>query len=186
MSSAGQFSTTASGGTRHPLDSLSARDIVIAVQLLRKRYGGVSLRFKNAEVKEPPKTEVVSYLEAERLGTDIPSRPKRIISLTFHPQDTKVFAEALVDIGNLRVLEVHQLDGVQGPLDIDEYKAVEQACLTHPKVLAEVEKMKLPPGARVIAEPWIYGTDDPTEERRLVQLYMFVTRSFVIPYTHED
>jgi primary-amine oxidase len=159
----------------HPLDSLSERDITTAVRIIKKRYGAVTLRFKDAEVREPPKAELFPFLEAERAGVpsaELGARPSRVISLTFHPQDTKVFAEALVDIDAGRIVSITQLDGIQGPIDMDEYKDVEQACLVHPQVLQEVEKMKLPAGVKVICEPWIYGTDDPDETRRLAQCYM--------------
>lgn len=51
---------------------------------------------------------------------------------------------------------------------------IEQLCLNHPAVQAEVAKMQLPPGMTVCNDPWIYGTDDPKENRRLFQCYMYV------------
>ncbi|OAL53501.1 hypothetical protein IQ07DRAFT_312588 [Pyrenochaeta sp. DS3sAY3a] len=63
----------------HPLDSLSKRDITIAVGLVKERYGAVTLRFKNAEVQEPPKAELFPYLETERAGvtsTEIGALPE--------------------------------------------------------------------------------------------------------------
>lgn len=62
----------------------------------------------------------------------------------------------------------------QGPLDIDEMIDIEQLCLRHPAVQAEIEKMKLPPGMTVCNDPWIYGADDPNETRRLFQCYMYI------------
>ena len=161
--------------TVHPLDSLTERDISIAVSIVKKRYSAVKLRFKNAEVHETLKAELVPYLEAERLGlstSEAPQRPPRIISLTFHPQDNKMFSEALVNIDSQKIISIHQLGDIQGPIDLDEYKDVEQACLTNSMVLKEIEKMKLPEGTKIICDPWIYGTDDPNETRRLAQCYM--------------
>ena len=51
---------------------------------------------------------------------------------------------------------------------------IEQLCLNHPAVQAEVAKMKLPPGMTVCTDTWIYGTDDPKETRRLFQCYMYM------------
>lgn len=34
--------------------------------------------------------------------------------------------------------------------------------------------MKLPPGVTVCSDPWIYGTDNQDETRRLVQFYMYI------------
>lgn len=46
--------------------------------------------------------------------------------------------------------------------------------MKHPAVLAEIEKMKLPPGYTVCNDPWIYGTDSGDEVRRLAQCYMYI------------
>jgi primary-amine oxidase len=52
--------------------------------------------------------------------------------------------------------------------------AIEQLCLEHPEVQKEIEKLQLPPGVTVCNDPWIYGTDDPEESRRLFQCYMYI------------
>lgn len=52
--------------------------------------------------------------------------------------------------------------------------AIEQVCLEHPAVQAEVAKLNLPAGVTVCNDPWIYGTDDPNETRRLFQCYVYV------------
>jgi primary-amine oxidase len=59
-------------------------------------------------------------------------------------------------------------------VDIDEFINIEQICLQHPAVVAEIEKLKLPPGVTVCNDPWIYGTDDPNESKRLFQCYMYL------------
>lgn len=46
--------------------------------------------------------------------------------------------------------------------DAEEMIAVEKACLAHPEVLAELEKLELPEGAVVVSDPWIYGEDSPS------------------------
>ena len=51
---------------------------------------------------------------------------------------------------------------------------IEQLCLRHPTVVAEIEKLKLAPGMTVCNDPWIYGTDNPKETRRLFQCYMYI------------
>lgn len=39
---------------------------------------------------------------------------------------------------------------------------------------AEIAKLQLPQGVTVCNDPWIYGTDDPAESRRLFQCYMYI------------
>lgn len=57
---------------------------------------------------------------------------------------------------------------------MEEIIEMEKICLEHPAVQAEIEKMQLPPGVTVCNDPWIYGTDDENETRRLFQHYMYV------------
>lgn len=44
----------------------------------------------------------------------------------------------------------------------------------HPAVQAEIERLKLPPGITVCNDPWMYGTDDANETRRLFQCFMYM------------
>lgn len=46
--------------------------------------------------------------------------------------------------------------------------------MKHPAVHAEIEKLKLPPGMSVCNDPWMYGTDDANETRRLFQCFMYM------------
>lgn len=46
--------------------------------------------------------------------------------------------------------------------------------MRHPAVLAEIAKLQLPSGMAVCNDPWMYGTDDPTETRRLFQCFMYI------------
>jgi primary-amine oxidase len=58
---------------------------------------------------------------------------------------------------------------------------LENLCLTHPIVLTEIKKLQLPEGIEICCEPWIYGTDDPEEDRRLCQCYLYIR-----PTDHEQ
>lgn len=42
-------------------------------------------------------------------------------------------------------------------LDYDEILNIEKVALEHPEVRKEIEKLKLPEGAVVCADPWPYG-----------------------------
>lgn len=46
--------------------------------------------------------------------------------------------------------------------------------MKHPAVQAEIEKLKLPRGMTVCNDPWMYGTDDANETRRLFQCFMYM------------
>jgi primary-amine oxidase len=66
------------------------------------------------------------------------------------------------------------MQDLQGPADHDEMVSIEKLCLSHPLVLAEAEKLQLPEGVQICCEPWIYGTDDDAEKRRLYQCYLYL------------
>ncbi|PGG95795.1 primary-amine oxidase [Blastomyces parvus] len=162
----------------HPFDPIRPDEVSLAAKILQASFPGVSLRFKVIDVQEPIKRDVVPYLEAERLGTPLPAKPARIIQSLFHRLDTKAFLKALVNLDTKAVITVKELPkDVQGPGDVDEIIEIEQLCLKHPAVLAEIEKLKLPPGLIVLNDPWIYGTDDENETRRLFQCYMYVAET---------
>ncbi|CAH0024509.1 unnamed protein product [Clonostachys rhizophaga] len=158
----------------HPFDPLTPEDITLCANILRNAIPGVTLRFKRIDVLEPVKGETVAYLEAERSGNALPPKPARLLFSYFHRMDTGVFHKAVVNV-NGQIVYIKELPkDIQGPADIDELIEVEEACMKHPAVLAEIEKMQLPPGYKVCNDPWIYGTDNDNETRRLAQCYMYI------------
>ncbi|EER45636.1 copper amine oxidase [Histoplasma capsulatum H143] len=164
--------------TSHPFDPIRPNEVSLAAEILQASFPDVPLRFKVIDVQEPIKRDVVPYLEAERLGTPLPAKPARIIQSLFHRLDTKAFLKALVNLDTRTVISAKELPKhVQGPGDIDEVIEIEQLCLKHPAVLAEIEKLKLPSGVTVLNDPWIYGCDDENETRRLFQCYMYMAET---------
>ncbi|RFU34157.1 hypothetical protein B7463_g2143, partial [Scytalidium lignicola] len=159
----------------HPFDPITPNEITRSVNILRAAFPSVNLRFKLIDVREPTKGTLIPFLEAERLGQKLPPTPSRVIQALFHRLDNGDFLKALLDIKNGQIAMLKTLPKeVQGPVDIDEMLEVEQLCLRHPAVQAEIAKMKLPEGYTVCNDPWIYGTDDPNESRRLFQCYMYI------------
>ncbi|KAL1999642.1 hypothetical protein VTN02DRAFT_4221 [Thermoascus thermophilus] len=159
----------------HPFDPITAGEIRLAVKILEATFPGVPLRYKRIDVQEPVKKDVVPYIEAERLGKPLPPKPARVLMALFHRLDSGTFYKALLNADTKSVIYARELPkDVQGPLDIDEMFDLEQLCLQHPAVQAEIEKMKLPPGMTVCNDPWLYGVDDPNETRRLFQCYMYI------------
>ncbi|KAL4780906.1 copper amine oxidase [Aspergillus varians] len=157
----------------HPLDPITTTELAQAVDILRKHYGGAPLRFNFVDAFECPKNEVVAWLDAKKNGFYAPP-PHRRARIYFNQRREAVFQKAIVDITARTVLSVEELPDVQGPVDADEYTEMEELCNSHPKVLEEVAKLKLPKGAKVINDPWAYGTDQASERRRLFQCYMYI------------
>jgi primary-amine oxidase len=65
-----------------------------------------------------------------------------------------------------------------GNIDFIEVVEVEEITMKDPRVIVEIEKLKLPPHLEVIPEAWHFGSDGmPESERRQYQVYMFVGES---------
>ncbi|KAL5361639.1 copper amine oxidase [Aspergillus floccosus] len=159
----------------HPFDPVTPQEIQLAVRILEGALPGVKLRYNRIDTHEPIKKDVLPYIEAERLGKPLPSRPARLLYSYFHRLDTKVCCKALINADTRSIVYLKELpEGVQPPMDVDELADIEKLCMQHPAVLAEIEKLKLPPGMSVCNDPWMYGSDYSDEKRRLFQCFMYM------------
>ncbi|KAK2601153.1 hypothetical protein N8I77_010623 [Diaporthe amygdali] len=158
------------GTADHPLDPLVADEVRYAAQIIKKhtQLSDGHIRFKVIDLFEPPKDEVFAYFEDKEL---VPHRKARAY---YHCRNEQHLTKAIVNISTGVLESVEDLPDSQGPVDWVEYALINDACNAHPQVLAEVAKLKLPPGARVMNDPWAYGTDDIKERRRLFQCYLYV------------
>ncbi|QQK39506.1 Primary amine oxidase [Penicillium digitatum] len=159
----------------HPFDPITPGEIQLAVSVLESAFPGAKLRYKRIDLQEPAKHEVVPFLEAERRHEVHPPKPARLLMVLFHRLDNGSFFKALINADTKSIVSAKELPkDVQGPVDADEMMEIEELCLSHPAVKAEIEKLKLPAGHTVCLDPWIYGTDDAKETRRLFQCYMYI------------
>ncbi|OJJ02870.1 hypothetical protein ASPVEDRAFT_62801 [Aspergillus versicolor CBS 583.65] len=159
----------------HPFDPLTPQEIRLGHRILQSAFPGVKLRINRIDLQEPIKKDVIPYIEAERLGKPLPQKPARLIYSYFHRLDTGACCKALLNVDNASVVSVKELPpGVQIPIDVDEITDIENLCNGHPAVLAEIEKLKLPPGVTVCNDPWMYGSDNANETRRLFQCFMYI------------
>lgn len=63
--------------TPHPLAPLSATEITAAADLVRSIWPAqTDLHFKVVTLEEPPKSDVLQYLDAERSGKAVPNIPR--------------------------------------------------------------------------------------------------------------
>ncbi|CAG7970865.1 unnamed protein product [Penicillium olsonii] len=154
----------------HPLDPLHAGEVKAASQLLLRHLGCKSneIRFKVVDLAEPPKALTLPYLHH---GGPAPDRKCRVY---YHRLKSPILSIAIVNVTQGKVEQSYDAPDSQGPVDWVEYDLVHKACLSHPEVLAEVAKLKLPPNARIENDPWSFGTDNHHERRRLFQCYMYL------------
>jgi len=81
------------------------------------------------------------------------------------------FCEFKVNLDIQKVVSEEVLPaGRHGHIDPEFMRKVELACLADAGVQKQIEALKLPEGATVIAEPWTYGTDGMNDMKNLVTM----------------
>lgn len=158
----------------HPFQSVQDYEVALAAKLIKDAHAADGhLHFVQVDRADPPKNDMKEYLQAEHAGLPLPEIP-RVLYVYYYTRKT-VFNKALVNVTAKHIITKTQLPkGVVGPFLPDDYLHWEKICLNHPKVLEEIDKLKLPPGYSVRTDPWIYATDDVNETRALVQFFMYV------------
>jgi len=62
----------------HPLCALSADEILYTAELIRSIWpANTDIRFKSITLEEPPKAQVLPYLEAEAAGRQLPNLDRK-------------------------------------------------------------------------------------------------------------
>ncbi|KAK7191819.1 uncharacterized protein CC84DRAFT_1185533 [Paraphaeosphaeria sporulosa] len=142
----------------HPLDPISPTEIRTASNIL----------IKVVDLLEPPKNEVLAWIANSAISVD------RCARVYYHVATSPHLWKAVINVIRCVVVSQEELRDAQGPVDYTEWERVHNACNTHPDVLTEIGKLKLPEGAKVVNDPWSYGTDDGEERRRMFQCYMYI------------
>lgn len=137
----------------HPLTALSEEEIRQAASLIRRSHeAGTKLRFKGISLLEPRKNEFCEYLKAP--ADYLPARKAWVnYYLVGTPKLFEVVADLTADS-----IETHTEVSADfhGQVDDEEVLEVERLTLEDPRVQAEIEKLKLPTGAVVVCDPWIW------------------------------
>ncbi|POY74648.1 putative Primary-amine oxidase [Rhodotorula taiwanensis] len=162
------------GETVHPLASLQPDELRIAARVVKAANPGKVCLFRRILLIEPPKSGVVPVLEAEIAGEPLPQGPIRRSQALFYFQGETEFMEAIVDITHERMLGQRHLEGEHGPGDDEEVLEIAKASLESALVKKELERLQLPEGSEVIAEPWPYGSDDTETPTRMSQVWFFL------------
>ncbi|KAF2268535.1 hypothetical protein CC78DRAFT_529976 [Lojkania enalia] len=163
------------GVAAHPLAPLSASELTTAASVIKASWPAhTDLHFKVVTLEEPPKTEVLAYLDAEHNKQPLPTISRKAF-VNYYIRNTNKFHEALVDLSSGRV-ERNVLLGkcVHANGDGDEIVAIEKAALEDEGVKAEIAKLQLPEGTVVISDPWIYGSDGVNDEERMYQCFLYM------------
>ncbi|KAK5704182.1 hypothetical protein LTR97_003195 [Elasticomyces elasticus] len=159
----------------HPLAPLSAEEIRAAVSIIKAQWPAkTDLHFKLVTLEEPAKAEAVPYVEAEFHGYNLPSIDRKVF-INYYIRSTNKFHEAVVNLTKHSVeYNVRLGPNMHAPGDGDEIIAIERAALEDEGVQAEIAKMKLPEGSKIVIDPWIYGSDGVNDDERLWQTFFYL------------
>lgn len=140
---------------QHPLSPLSVAEITLAAQLARRGHdAGTKLRFKAIVLHEPSRKEMRQYRADRPAGIYSPPRKAWV---NYYLTGTPSFFELIVNLTTKTIERKTQVPAeFHGPGDDAEVVAVEKIALADPRTKAEIEKLKLPKGAVVVCDPWIW------------------------------
>ncbi|KAG7771199.1 hypothetical protein KL931_000897 [Ogataea haglerorum] len=160
----------------HPFDAISDAEIRLTSKVIKDSLGATQKpHFCQIDRLDPPKKDMIRYLEAEKAGKPLPQISRITYAYFYLGTD---FYKSLVNCTYGHVITTQkQPEGVVGPLVWEDVAAIEDLLNVHPLVQAEIKKLRLPPSIKVVCDPWIYGTDDPKEKRLLIQCYMYLANA---------
>ncbi|OAA52941.1 copper amine oxidase 1 [Cordyceps fumosorosea ARSEF 2679] len=165
----------------HSLAALSSDEIRLVSSIIRHARKR-PLFLRNVFNLEPPKREMLPYLDAERAGfpdpaaSTPPPRRARAQYDMIEEDGSRSYMESTVDVATgketeTRLLEQHQ----HTSFTVDEFQEFIDSALASPVFQRVVEELQLPPHWQVYIDPWPFGGSDvePGNTRRLTQLFFF-------------
>ncbi|KAI5457652.1 copper amine oxidase [Mariannaea sp. PMI_226] len=154
----------------HPLSQLNldetnqARDIVLGL------HPGTVINFRTVYLLEPPKAEVLPFLDLEHAGkvTESTPRPPRLAQARYDvikPGSKRPeYHESVVDLRTRQRVN-HQVVGTEhhASLTMYEFDILVDVIKNSALFQEKVNNLKLPEGFELIVEPWPYGGPDEVD-----------------------
>lgn len=160
----------------HPFDPLSPDEISRAAAIVRPHFGSQEPNFRVITLQEPPKNEMIPFLDSEHAGraTDhVPMRCARVeVVIRLSEEDNALF-ELLVDLDSNRIIAKQHQRGKHSYIDTTFMQQVEEACLANPEVQEQIRVLDLPEGSSVVVEPWAYATDGENDMSKRLSMVSF-------------
>ncbi|VEU19734.1 DEKNAAC100479 [Brettanomyces naardenensis] len=156
----------------HPFDPMTDEEMLITSKLIKDSYAASKKpHFLQIDRLDPPKKDMIRYLEAEKSGAPLPFIPRVLYAIFYIGERLH---KALVNTTYHHVIVDQELEeGTQGPLLPEDVADMEQLAYNHPICKAEIAKLKLPSYVRVVCDPWMNGVDC-VENKLLCQCYMYL------------
>ncbi|EEY23054.1 copper amine oxidase [Verticillium alfalfae VaMs.102] len=153
----------------HPLSALTVAESDVARDAVLAAHEGAVLKFRLIFLLEPPKAEVITFLDLEHAGkvTAETSRPIRTAQVHYDViggDNAAVYQESVVDLSSKKVV------------DTKIVAKVHQASLVLSRRFSrkKIAALELPKDFEVVVEPWPYGAPEVADgDTRLFQALIF-------------
>jgi len=154
----------------HPLDPLSAEEIVEAVRILRAQQAlSERCRFLQVALNEPSKEQVLA--DAADSAVD------RVATIVVLDNLNRGAYQGAVSITEQKVLSWEKIPTAQPPIALDEFVECEAACKQDPEFQAALRRRGIMDVEAVIVDPWSFGAYEDDQGRRLARALTFARMS---------
>lgn len=161
----------------HPFDPLSPDEISRAATIVSPHFGQQKPNFRVITLQEPPKQQMITFLEDEHNGHPPHNRPKRCARVEVvvkHAEEDNALFELLIDLDEDKVIAKQHQRGKHSYIDTTFMQQVEAACLADREIQYQIRVLNLPEGSSVVVEPWAYATDGENDmSKRLSMVSTF-------------
>ncbi|TKX20242.1 copper amine oxidase-5 [Elsinoe australis] len=154
----------------HPLSILSERETLLAKEVLLSSHPQEVLVFREIFLQEPPKHELLKFLDQEHSGQNIsqiipPARLAKCQYDVIGRDKIPVYQESIIDISKKERVK-HEIIGKEyhASLALSEFDTLVRVCEKSPEFQAAIAEFTLPEGFEVVIEPWPYGGLEDTDE----------------------
>ncbi|CRK31911.1 hypothetical protein BN1723_014575 [Verticillium longisporum] len=164
----------------HPLSALTVAESDAARDAVLAAHEGAVLKFRLIFLLEPPKAEVIAFLDLEHAGKVTAETPRPIRTAQVHydvigGDNAAVYQESVVDLSSEKVVDTKIVAKVhQASLVLFEFDDLVNACKESPLFQEKIAALELPKDFEVVVEPWPYGAPEVADgDTRLFQALIF-------------
>lgn len=140
--------------TPHPFAPLSGAEIINAATIIRKSWPqDTDLQFRVITLREPDKSTVIPFLDAENKGESYSTPLARKAFVVYYLRNTSKLHEAVVDLSEQKVEYNLRLGpNIHANIDGETMLSAEKLALNDEGVKAALKKLQLPEGAVVVCD----------------------------------
>lgn len=141
----------------HPLDPLTAEELKLTVQILKRDKGlDDHYRFANISLLEPAKSIVLDYRDEQQIN-------REAFCIILHNKEGKTY-EAVVSLTEGSISSWKLIPGVQPSIMADEFMECQEVVKSHPEMIKAFAKRGLTNMDNIMVDPWSAGNFGIEEE----------------------